>query len=172
MIEAYDIMKNIAGQHQKDAVQLYTDLLGSKLRNLNEKTREVLMHDIINLVFQAKINNLNIQSFQSISTHLNHPTSTFPALSIYNVLSLYPRFKPHYQVSTSREHLFYQSIQSTPTISEQQTSQVHYQNISTMSSQSSFHEPVSLVSNSNNSVKSPTDSLDNITVISSKNYIV
>lgn len=53
-MDAYNIVRNASEESQKDECSLYTELLAIKLRKFDEDTREILMHDIDELIYRAR----------------------------------------------------------------------------------------------------------------------
>jgi len=49
----------------KDEYSLYAELLAKKLRVLDDNKREIVMHEIRDLMFRAKMQNQNFQSLPS-----------------------------------------------------------------------------------------------------------
>jgi hypothetical protein len=85
MEEAYRILKNVSEKPDKDECSLYAELLAKKLRALDENTREIVMHEINNLMFHAKMRKQNPQSFQTpLSTHPGGLYSTTPSVETCN----------------------------------------------------------------------------------------
>lgn len=85
MEEAYRILKNVSEKPDKDECSLYAELLAKKLRALDENTREIVMHEINNLMFHAKMRKRNPQSLQApFSGHPGGLCSTTPAVETYN----------------------------------------------------------------------------------------
>lgn len=84
MEEAYRILKNVSEKPDKDECSLYAELLAKKLRALDENTREIVMHEISNLMFHAKMHKQNSQSLQTFSTHPGGLYSATPPVETYN----------------------------------------------------------------------------------------
>jgi hypothetical protein len=85
MEEAYRILKNVSEKPDKDECSLYAELLAKKLRALDEDTREIVMHEINNLMFHAKMRKQNPQSLKEpLSSHPGGLYSTTPAVATYN----------------------------------------------------------------------------------------
>jgi hypothetical protein len=55
MEKAYRMLKNVSEKPDKDECSLYAELIAKKLRALDENTREIVMHEINNLMFRAKM---------------------------------------------------------------------------------------------------------------------
>lgn len=66
MMDAYKIMKTVVEKPQKDDCSLYAELLARKLRTFDESTREILMHEIEELVFRTKRETRN----RTVQSHL------------------------------------------------------------------------------------------------------
>ncbi|KAG8230273.1 hypothetical protein J437_LFUL009446 [Ladona fulva] len=65
--EAYKIVKAVRRKHHKDDCALFGELLANKLRRLHQRTRDIVMNDIDNLIFRATINNqTNIQETSTL----------------------------------------------------------------------------------------------------------
>jgi len=79
MIDACKIMKSVTEKPLKDDCSVYADLLARKLRKFDEQTREILMHDIDNLIFRTKKGLLNrTQSYSPGLYHQNPPVAFIP----------------------------------------------------------------------------------------------
>ncbi|CAI6351922.1 unnamed protein product [Macrosiphum euphorbiae] len=159
MGDAFDILKSVSEQPNKDDVQLYTDLLATKLRSFDERTREII--NIDNLVFNAKINNYGNASYQP-NTYYDQPMSTLPQIPPIQSNTI-----PSYTNISSQDKVNYQPVQISPTTLLRQQD-VKCQNLTTMSSQSPYKNvptPYQNVSspesNSNSSALHPTDLSDN-----------
>lgn len=63
--KAYQILRNTCERPSKDECSLYAELLARKLRALDENTREIVMHEISDLMFRAKMRNQNFPSLSS-----------------------------------------------------------------------------------------------------------
>jgi hypothetical protein len=55
-------MKNVSEKPDKDECSLYAELLAKKLRALEDNKREIVMHEISDLMFRAKMQNQNFRS--------------------------------------------------------------------------------------------------------------
>ena len=62
MEEAYRILRKMCERPAKDECSLYAELLAKKLRALDDNKREIVMHEISDLLFRAKMQNQNIRS--------------------------------------------------------------------------------------------------------------
>jgi hypothetical protein len=131
MGDAFDILKSVSEQPSKDEVQLYTDLLATKLRSFNERTREIIMHNIDNLVFNAKMNNYENSSYQA-NSYYDQPVSTLPRIP-----PIQSNTVPSYTNISAQDKLHYQPVQISPTTHLGQQ-EVHYQNLTVMPSQSPY----------------------------------
>jgi len=60
--EAYRILRKMCERPAKDECSLYAELLAKKLRALDDNKREIVMHEISDLLFRAKMQNQNIRS--------------------------------------------------------------------------------------------------------------
>lgn len=100
MEEAYRILKNVSEKPDKDECSLYAELLAKKLRALDENTREIVMHEINNLMFHAKMRKRNPQSLQApFSGHPGGLYSATPAVDTYNNHSFsFPQHNSHISV--------------------------------------------------------------------------
>lgn len=56
---AYKVMKNVCDNPDRDECALFGELLIKKLRSFDENTRDILMHEINNLVFRTKMQKRN-----------------------------------------------------------------------------------------------------------------
>lgn len=56
MDEAYNILKKASEEQSPDISSLYAELLAKKLRDFDDNTREIAMHDIDNYLFNLKHN--------------------------------------------------------------------------------------------------------------------
>ena len=54
--ESFESMKRVHEDNNEDYCSLYGQLLAKKLRKLDDRTREIVMNDIDNLIFRAKMN--------------------------------------------------------------------------------------------------------------------
>jgi hypothetical protein len=63
--KACQILRNICEKPDRDECSLYAELLAKQLRALDENKREIVMHDINNLMFRAKMQNQNFRSIPS-----------------------------------------------------------------------------------------------------------
>ena len=81
MEEAYQILRKMCERPAKDEYSLYAELLAKKLRALDDSKREVVMHEISDLMFRAKMQNQNFRSLPSLYSsapgglHSTNPTS-------------------------------------------------------------------------------------------------
>lgn len=55
MEKAYRMFKNVSEKPDEDECSLYAELIAKKLRALDENTREIVMHEINNLMFHARM---------------------------------------------------------------------------------------------------------------------
>ena len=64
MDDAYNFLKNVANAEKSKPNQcsLYGQLVAEKLKGFDEFTRVTIMHDIDNILFRAKMNQLSQQS--------------------------------------------------------------------------------------------------------------
>jgi len=113
MGDAFDILKSVSEeQPSKNEIQLYSDLLATKLRSFNERTREIIMHNIDNLVFNAKMNNYENSSYQA-NSYYDQPMSTLPRIppiqnnTVPSYTNISAQDKVHYQPAqiSSTTHL-------------------------------------------------------------------
>lgn len=80
MDEAYEILKTVAGTEKlkENQCSLYGKLVAEKLEGFDEFTRVILMHDIDNILFEAKMKQLRQESHKMIpplqQSHV-HPMS-------------------------------------------------------------------------------------------------
>jgi len=65
MEETYRILRKMCERPAKDEYSLYAELLAKKLRALDDNKREVVMHEISDLMFRAKMQNQNFRSLPS-----------------------------------------------------------------------------------------------------------
>jgi hypothetical protein len=102
MEEAYRILKNVSEKPDKDECSLYAELLAKKLRALDENMREIVMHEINNLMFHAKMRKQNSQSLQTaLSSHPGGLSSTAPSVETYNNrLFSFPQHHSHISMPT------------------------------------------------------------------------
>jgi len=63
--EAYQILRKMCEKPAKDECSLYAELLAQKLRALDENRREIVMHEISDLMFRATMKNQNFWSLAS-----------------------------------------------------------------------------------------------------------
>jgi len=157
MGDAFDILKSVSEQPPKDDVQLYTDLLATKLRSFDERTREIIMHNIDNLVFNAKMNNYENSPYQT-NSYYNQPMSTLPRIPLIQSNTI-----PSYTNISTQDKVHYQPVQISPTTLLRQQD-VQCQNLTTMPSQSPYknvptpyQNVSSSESNSNSSALHPAD---------------
>lgn len=76
MQEAFSILKKIPAKSQKDDCDLYCE--SSKLRKLDERTRDIVMNSIDNIVFQAKIAHSSNIDQQSLISRVAVPYQQLP----------------------------------------------------------------------------------------------
>lgn len=109
--EAFSILKTSTLQsRKKDELDVYGELLVSKLRNLEEQTRDIAMNRIDNLLFELKMNN-PIQYRQN-----KHPINSF-----HSMLSpSSSQTSASYSYSSSHQHSPNTQVQ-TPLSSPQHT---------------------------------------------------
>jgi hypothetical protein len=81
--EAYQILRKMCERPAKDECSLYAELLAKKLRALDGNKREIVMHEISDLMFRAKMQN---QNFRSLSS----PYSSAPG----GLHSIAPTYRP------------------------------------------------------------------------------
>jgi len=55
MEKAYKMFKNVSEKPDEDECSLYAELIAKKLRALDDNMREIVMHEINNLIFCAKM---------------------------------------------------------------------------------------------------------------------
>ncbi|CAI6373665.1 unnamed protein product [Macrosiphum euphorbiae] len=131
MGDAFDILKSVSEQPSKDDVQLYTDLLATKLRSFDERTREIIMNNIDNLVFNAKMNNYENSPYQP-NSYYDQPMSTLPRIPPIQSNTI-----PSYTNISTQDKVNYQPVQiSHKTLLRQQD--VQCRNLTTMPSQSPY----------------------------------
>jgi hypothetical protein len=63
--EAYQILRKMCERPAKDECSLYAELLANKLRVLDGNKREIVRHEISDLMFRAKMQNQNFRSLAS-----------------------------------------------------------------------------------------------------------
>jgi hypothetical protein len=84
--EAYQILRKMCERPAKDECSLYAELLAKKLRALDENRREIVMHEISDLMFRAKMQNQNFGSlaspYCSAPGGVNSTAPTYRPLSI------------------------------------------------------------------------------------------
>jgi hypothetical protein len=66
--EAYQILRKMCERPAKDECSLYAELLAKKLRALEDNKREIVMHEISDLMFRTKMQNQNFRSLASSYT--------------------------------------------------------------------------------------------------------
>jgi hypothetical protein len=77
--KAYQILRNVCERPDRDECSLYAQLLAKRLRALDENKREIVTHEINNLMFRAKMQNQNFLSLSSpYSSALGGLHSTAP----------------------------------------------------------------------------------------------
>lgn len=77
--KAYQILRNVCERPDRDECSLYAQLLAKRLRALDENKREIVTHEINNLMFRAKMQNQNFLSLSSpYSSTLSGLHSTAP----------------------------------------------------------------------------------------------
>ena len=82
--DSYRILRNMC-ERPKDECSLYAELLAKKLRALEDNKREVVMHEISDLMFRAKMQN---QKFRSLaSPYSSAPGGVLSPAAIYRPLS-------------------------------------------------------------------------------------
>jgi len=83
--EAYQILRKMCERPAKDEYSLYAELLAKKLRALDDNKREIVMHEISDLMFRAKMQNQNFRSlpspYSSASGGLHSTSPTYRPLS-------------------------------------------------------------------------------------------
>lgn len=62
--DAYKIMKTVSERPQKDICDIYGQLTSKRLRNFDERTRDIFMHEIDGLILRAKFQNSVLPSSQ------------------------------------------------------------------------------------------------------------
>lgn len=67
MDEAYNILKKASMEPSRDKCSLYSELLEQKLRDFDDNTREIAMHEIDNYLFHLKRNRSHINYLSHIS---------------------------------------------------------------------------------------------------------
>lgn len=77
-------------QSDNDECSLFTQLLVRRLRGFDEKTREILMNKIDNIVFQAKMRKLEREA-QSYSSASAYYPSIDPFASVPTTSAIYPQ---------------------------------------------------------------------------------
>lgn len=88
--KAYQILRNMC-ERPKDECSLYAELLANKLRALDEKTREIVMHEISDLMFRAKMRNQTFRSLSSPYSSALHSTAPSAGTYTYGQASLQAR---------------------------------------------------------------------------------
>jgi hypothetical protein len=77
--KSYQMLRNVCENRDKDECALYAELLAKKLRALDENRREIVMYEIDNLMFRAKMQTQNFNlvpsSSYSIPPRGLHPVS-------------------------------------------------------------------------------------------------
>jgi hypothetical protein len=87
--EAYQILRNMCERPAKDECSLYAELLAKKLKALDDNKCEIIMHEISDLMFRAKMQN---QNFRSIPSHIPVLQAVFTLLLIVLKLTLATAF--------------------------------------------------------------------------------
>lgn len=116
-MDAYKIMKNVSEKPPKDDCALYAELLARKLRAFDEPTREILMHDIDELVFRTKRGTLN-----RTQSHLPHMQLEQPCPSVYNM-------PPYYTHNSSTSQLYSNSPLSLTSSPRSSSSSLSSENV-------------------------------------------
>lgn len=79
------MIKTVCDQPKKDVCYLYGELIGQKLREFDEKTRDFLMHEIDGLILRTKFQNqppsLSLPGYQFQNVQSNIPSHIY---STYN----------------------------------------------------------------------------------------
>lgn len=132
MDNACKIMKGLTEKPLKDDCSVYADLLARKLRKFDEQTREILMHEIDNLIFRTKRGLLNrTQSYSPGLYHQNPPVASVPhnyAMPPYTLHANIPQTSPHYIDSPPEPTNFNSSENSySSQLSSDQNSTSNYQ---------------------------------------------
>lgn len=97
--KAYQILRKMCERPDKDECSLYAELIAKKLRALEENKREIVKHEISDLMFRAKMQNQNFRSLPSpYSSAPGGFHSTVPSFETYTYRPL--SFRPdHTRIS-------------------------------------------------------------------------
>jgi hypothetical protein len=91
--KAYQILRKMCERPDKDECSLYAELLAKKLRALDENKRDIVMHEISDLMFRAKMQNQNSLSppspYSSAAGGLHSAAPSFETYT-YRPLSFRP----------------------------------------------------------------------------------
>lgn len=71
---------------RKDDCDLYSELLSTKLKKMDERTRDIAMNRIDNLLFEMKMNSYQHPQYYS-QYHYEQSTSSHPEIRISNIAS-------------------------------------------------------------------------------------
>jgi hypothetical protein len=77
--EAFHILRKMCERPAKDECSLYAELLAKRLRAIDDNKREIVMHEISDLMFRAKMQNQNFRSLAS-------PYSSILGVSVKHIL--------------------------------------------------------------------------------------
>jgi len=113
--EAYQILRKMCERPAKDECSLYAELLAKKLRALDGNKREVVMHEISDLMFRAKMQNQNFGSLPS--PYSSVPGGLHSAAPTYRPLSFRPGHSSISVFSPSEPPLQAKSLSFTADVS-------------------------------------------------------
>lgn len=114
MMDAYKIIKNFVEKPQKNDCSLYAELLARKLRTFDESTREILKHEIDELIFRTKCETQN----RTVQSHLPPMQLEHQYPPSYNnyVIPLLPPYNQNTSLSSLHSNMI-QSINMSPAVS-------------------------------------------------------
>lgn len=113
MMDAYKIMKNVVEKPQKDDCSLYAELLARKLRTFDESTREILMHEIDELIFRAKCETRN----RTVQSHLPTMQLGHQYPPSYNNYAIPPYYNHNTSLSPLHSNMIHSINNMSPTVS-------------------------------------------------------
>lgn len=116
MDEAYNILKKASVEQSPDVCSLYAELLAKKLRNFNDKTCEIAMHEIDNYLFNLKYNRAQHNYLPQTHRDIGHTYQIHPFTGLYNPspssLTEYTAPSPQSQSSSSSYSQFPTNIEN------------------------------------------------------------
>jgi len=104
-------------EQSPDVCSLYAELLAKKLRNFDDKTREIAMHEIDNYLFNLKYNRAQHNYLPQTHRDIGHTYQIHPSFTgLYNPspssLTEYTAPSPQSQSSSSSYSQFHTNIEN------------------------------------------------------------